>query len=91
MCRDRKLSRTVDARVAVSGCHAFSQPTHLFFLPACPCLSVRTYQNSPGQVNGTGNYLVLHRKSGKTLDLEFPDYIQRDSLKRTLAKIRGEW
>ncbi|CAM9656497.1 unnamed protein product [Ectocarpus sp. 12 AP-2014] len=45
----------------------------------------------PGQVNGSGNYLVLHQRSGKTLDLECESYTQRDSVKRALSKIKEEW
>ncbi|CAM9723719.1 unnamed protein product [Ectocarpus sp. 6 AP-2014] len=48
-------------------------------------------RTSPGQVNGSGNYLVLHQRSGKTLDLECDSYTQRDSVKRALSKIKGEW
>lgn len=42
-------------------------------------------------MGGSGNYLVLHRKSGKTLDLECANYTQRDSIVRALAKVRREW
>ncbi|CAM9504516.1 unnamed protein product [Pylaiella littoralis] len=46
---------------------------------------------SPRRASGTGKYLVLHQKSGKTLDLECANYAQRDSLKRAVDKIQGKW
>lgn len=55
------------------------------------CLSFFRRRNANGAGGGGGKYLVLHKKSGKTLDLECADYIERDSVKRTLAKLRGEW